>query len=361
MRQSMRLVWVMAGLFYVWSAALRADGPVRLEGSLSGVDDLWRGVEVTLVLDRAVPWSVVEAENGRLLVRIEGLEPSGPLGSRRIAMVPDGVLVTLDAPHRVETAEMKVSGGAARIRIVLRPGADEGVAEAGGEDAAGLVVAIDPGHGGRDPGAERDGVREADLMLSLARMLADELRARGIEAVLVRPGDITRSLPSRITQARAAGAGLLVSLHADALDGGGASGASVYTLSESGGTRADALMAQRHSRGDLISGLDLDGQGDRVAIALMELTRRDALARSEALAGLLARQMDAGGVPMNSRPVRQADLGVLKAADMPSVLVEAGFLSDAGDRARLVTPDGQRQLAIALAEGIARWAGDPGH
>ncbi len=326
---------------------------MRLDPATSGVEARWRGVEVTLGLDRAAPWSILEQAGGALLVRIADLEgEAGPL-PEGLAAVPGGVLVALEAPHRVETAEMRTSEDAAQIRIVLRPA---GTAEAGAApEARPFVVAIDPGHGGRDPGAERDGVREADLMLSLAQTLSEELRGFGIEGVLVRPGDITLSLPSRITQARAAGAGLLISLHADALEGGGAAGASVYTLSETGGTRADALMAQRHSRGDLIGGLDLAQQGDRLAMTLMELTRRDALARSEGLAARLARQMAADGVPMNSRPMRQADLGVLKAADMPSILVEAGFLSDAADRARLVTADGRLVLARALARGIAGW------
>ncbi|MFQ6548288.1 N-acetylmuramoyl-L-alanine amidase family protein [Aestuariibius sp. 2305UL40-4] len=218
------------------------------------------------------------------------------------------------------------------------------------------VIAIDPGHGGRDPGAVTGDLHEADLMLLLARQVAEEIAAQGqVRAVLIREDDSFLGLQARISRARAAGAGALLSLHADALEEGGARGASLYTLSDEALAPASRLMPMRHGPDDLILGVDLSGKDDGVAIALMDLVRQDTAPRSAALARAITAAMETEGVPMNRRPLRHGSLAVLRAADMPSVLIEAGFLSDPEDRARLQTAEGRAAVARAIASGVARW------
>jgi N-acetylmuramoyl-L-alanine amidase len=192
-------------------------------------------------------------------------------------------------------------------------------------------------------------------MLALGVELAEALRRQGVAAVLTRDADRFVSLPARVTVARAAGADVLLSLHADALEEDRARGASVYTLSAEALDDASARVVARHGRDDLIGGLDLQGQDDAVATALLDLARARTQPRSEALAQALIDGLGGAGAGLNSRPLREAPLAVLDAADFPSVLVETGFLSDETDRARLSTPEGRAPIVAGLVAGLLAW------
>lgn len=219
-----------------------------------------------------------------------------------------------------------------------------------------FVVMIDPGHGGIDPGAERDGVSEKELMLSVAFELRDELQQMGdIDVFLTRESDIFVSLQSRVAQAHKFRADLFISLHADALSQGGAQGATVYTLSEEASDAATAYLAARHNRADIIAGSDLTGSDDQVAGILLDLARQETAPRSTALAHALVRSMDVSGGPMNNRPLRHAGFAVLKSADIPSVLVEVGFLSSQRDLDNLRDPIWRSQIIAGMADGILTW------
>jgi len=220
-----------------------------------------------------------------------------------------------------------------------------------------LTIVLDPGHGGIDPGAERDGVREADLVLQFARELRDELRRTGrYDVVLTRDADVFVSLEGRIALSHEAGADLFVSLHADAIAEGLAFGARVYTLAEEASDAASAALAERHNRDDLLAGIDLAGSDDRVARVLMDLARLDNTRRSEALAGHLVAGIRRELGHVHKRPLRQADFSVLKSADIPSVLVELGFLSSARDLEKLQDPVWRAGMAAGLRDGIDAWA-----
>ena len=220
-----------------------------------------------------------------------------------------------------------------------------------------LVIAIDPGHGGIDPGAERGGVTESELMMTLGVELADVLNRTGqIKAVLTRDANYFVSLEARMTAARTAGASALISLHADALEIGSARGASVYTLNDQAQGTASARMAERHERGDLVAGLDLNGQSDRVAGVLMDLARLETGPASDRLADALLTGMSGAGVNLHPRPRREGRLAVLNAPDFASVLIEAGFLSDPQDRAMLQDPVARQKLVRGIADGVIAWA-----
>ncbi len=219
-----------------------------------------------------------------------------------------------------------------------------------------FVVVVDPGHGGIDPGAEREGLFEKDLMLTLAHEFRKALyRAGAGEVVLTRASDGFVSLDARVAIAHRSAADVFISLHADALSEGGAQGATVYTLSDTASDAADAQLAARHNRADLIAGIDLTGSDDGVTGVLLDLARQETEPRSVALAQALVAQMQDAGGPMNSRPLRKAGFSVLKSADIPSVLVEIGFLSSARDLDNIRDPLWRQEIADAMAQAVLKW------
>lgn len=222
-----------------------------------------------------------------------------------------------------------------------------------------LIVVLDPGHGGIDPGAERDGVTEKELMLTFARELQDVLLRDGnFEVVLTRNDDSFVSLDRRVAIAHAAGGQVFISLHADALAEGQAHGATVHLLSDSASDAASAALAERHDRDDLLAGIDLTGQDDQVAGILMDLARQETQPRAERLAQALVKGIAAAELPLNSRPVRRAAFSVLKAPDIPSILLEVGFLSSPRDLKNLRDPAFRQSMAEALLEGLTLWVAE---
>jgi N-acetylmuramoyl-L-alanine amidase len=218
-------------------------------------------------------------------------------------------------------------------------------------------VVLDPGHGGIDPGAERDDVTEAELMLTFGRELKEALlRAGGINVVMTRDEDVFVPLETRISIARSAGADVFLSLHADALAEGEAVGATIYTLAEEASDAASAALAERHDRDDILSGVDLTGQDDVVAQVLMDMARAETAPRSERLSEALAEAIKAEGLKMHRIPRQRAGFSVLKSADIPSALIEIGFLSSARDFERLVDPEWRARMARALVAGVQAWA-----
>jgi N-acetylmuramoyl-L-alanine amidase len=376
----------------IWAgSALAQDlaGLARLDAAASRVEDRDGGLAVTLYLSQPVPWRAYVLDAPRRLVLdfrevdFRGADSASMLtggAATGLRMGPVGpgwsrLVADLAAPLVIGTAGMTVDdlSGTALVEVRLVPvDPDEFAARAGVPPGAGweasappsppvpprddvLTVVIDPGHGGIDPGAIRDDLTEAGLMLVLGLELAEAVNRAGMRAVLTREADVFVPLAQRMTIARAAGADLLVSLHADALEMDAARGASVYTLSQAALDDASARMAERHERGDLLAGLDLSGQDDTIATTLMDLARLETAPASARLADALVAGLTEAGARVNSRPRREGPLAVLNAADFPSVLVEVGFLSDAGDRERLTTPEGRAMIVAGLVAGLSAW------
>uniref|UniRef100_UPI001CD757DB N-acetylmuramoyl-L-alanine amidase family protein n=1 Tax=Xinfangfangia pollutisoli TaxID=2865960 RepID=UPI001CD757DB len=220
-----------------------------------------------------------------------------------------------------------------------------------------IVVVIDPGHGGIDPGAERDGQKEADLMLSFARELKELLLRDGrFNVVMTREEDVFVPLESRISIARAAGGQVFLSLHADAIAEGEAQGATIYTLSEEATDAASEALAERHDRDDLLAGVDLSEQDDVVASLLMDMARAETEPRTARLALALEAAIKAEGLRMHRHPRQEAGFSVLKSPDLPSVLLELGFLSSARDMKRLNDAEWRAKMAQALRQALLAWA-----
>jgi N-acetylmuramoyl-L-alanine amidase len=223
----------------------------------------------------------------------------------------------------------------------------------GAADASRPLVVIDAGHGGYDPGASgADGLKESALTLALARALRDELvnRAR-VRVALTRDGDRFLALEERAGIAHRMKADLFISIHADAAADPSARGATIYTLSERASDTEAARIAARENRADMVNGVALGQQRGDVAAILLDLSRRATLERSSLLAGLVLREAR-GALRFRPEPLKSAAFVVLKSADVPSVLFEAGYISNADDASRLLGTQAQAGFAGSFARAI---------
>src|ERR1700736_6060344 len=221
-------------------------------------------------------------------------------------------------------------------------------------DARDLIIAIDAGHGGEDPGAiGKNGTREKDVVLAIARALAQRVNAEpGMRAVLTRDGDYFVPLRDRMRRARAQQADLFVSIHADSIRDRSVDGSSVYILSQRGATdEASRWLAERENASDLIGGVSLDDKGDVLASVLLDLSQSASLPASQAAAERVLRQLNQVG-EVRKPQVQQARFMVLKSPDIPSMLVETAYISNPLEERRLRGPAHQAKLAAAIHQGV---------
>ncbi len=221
------------------------------------------------------------------------------------------------------------------------------------------TIVIDAGHGGIDPGAESvAGYHEKEITLATARLLRRALEQTGrYKVVLTRDSDVYLKLHERVARARAAHGDLFISLHADSVVNDRATrGASIYTLSETASDAESDRYAQRENRADAIGGVDLGDQSDDVAGILVDLTVRETVNDGNRLAGMMVDALEHQGVSLlPSAPHRSAGFAVLKSPDIPSVLIEMGYLSDISDARALADPRHQAQIANAITDGVDRY------
>jgi len=274
---------------------------------------------------------------GTVQVRASLLEPSGRYGHR--------LVIDLVDPERRRAATTAPPGpDPAREPDALRP----------------VVIAIDPGHGGEDPGAiGRHGAREKDIVLALARKLAKRIdREPGMRAVLVRDGDYYVDLRRRMEIARARRADLFVSIHADAFRDPRVHGSSVYVLSRSGASsEAARWLAERENAADLVGGVTLQDKDEVLRSVLLDLSQTAALQASIDVAGELLRELGGLG-KVHRRTVQHAGFAVLKSPDVPSLLVETAFISNPDEEKRLRDARHQDAIAAALHAGIRNYFRD---
>lgn len=218
------------------------------------------------------------------------------------------------------------------------------------------VVVIDPGHGGIDPGAIGvKGTAEKEVVLAFARELTAALQAGGrYKIVLTRSEDVFLSLRDRVRVARNNNADLLIALHADALRRAGTRGATVYTLSDRGSDAEAEALAQKENRADIIGGVDLGAESEEITGILIDLAQRETRNHSTVFAKHLAKELKPV-TRLTSRPIRSAGFRVLKAPDVPSVLLELGYLSSKPDEALLTSPDWRKRLAKSVSAAIDQY------
>ena len=229
-------------------------------------------------------------------------------------------------------------------------------------DARDLIIAIDAGHGGEDPGAiGKNGTREKDVVLAIARALAQRVNGEpGMRAVLTRDGDYFVPLRDRMRRARAQQADLFVSIHADSIRDRSVDGSSVYILSPRGATdEASRWLAERENASDLIGGVSLDDKGDVLASVLLDLSQSASLSASQMAAEHVLQQLNQVG-EVRKPQVQQARFMVLKSPDIPSMLVETAYISNPQEERRLRGTAQQAKLAAAIHQGVrAYFYADP--
>ncbi len=216
------------------------------------------------------------------------------------------------------------------------------------------LVVIDAGHGGHDPGAISPfgAKREKDITLAIARAIRDDLIAAGrVRVALTREDDRFLVLRERSAIARNLGANLFISIHADSAGAGEASGATVYTLSEVASDREAAALAQRENKADIINGVNLGGENAEIASILVDLAQRESMNSSAYFAKLIKREAGQD-IGFRSDYHRMAGFAVLKSPDMPSVLLEVGYVTNESDVTRLQSSAGQKQIANGLRKAI---------
>ncbi len=388
-----RGVAAVAGLV-LWAVPLLAQeftALARVDMDQSVIDDNGSEVVATFALSQPVPWRVrVLDAPPRVILDMREADWSG-VGD--LAELSDHVVtlragpfrpgwsrlvMQLDQPMIVDQAGM-TTGGDVQLSVTLRAATQEEFAQKASlpepanwalpaparleappaKKDGPIVVILDPGHGGIDPGAERGGLKEAEVMLTFARELKEVLLRTGdFEVVLTRDSDTFIPLEERSTLARSAGAGVFVSLHADALAEGEAVGATIYTLAQDASDEAARALAERHDRDDLLAGVDLTQQDDLVATVLMDMARTETAPRIDRLSAALEAAMTTAGIKMHRQPRQEAGFSVLKSPDIPSVLIELGFLSSERDRARLADAQWRAKMVGAIRDGLVAWAAE---
>lgn len=216
-----------------------------------------------------------------------------------------------------------------------------------------VIIAIDAGHGGDDPGASgRHGTKEKDVVLAIARKLEKLIRQQhGMRPVMIRTGDYYVSLRKRMKKAREMKADLFISIHADAFRDGRARGASVWVLSQKGASsEAGRWLAESENSADLIGGVSLDDKGDLLASVLLDLSQNATIAASLDIGELMLGELK-HMTKVHKPRVEQAGFVVLKSPDIPSILVETGFISNAREERKLRDPAYQLKLATAILRG----------
>ncbi len=254
--------------------------------------------------------------------------------------------VTSHAPLRVPDYVIRVKlppvGGLVGLPVIEGP-----------PDASRPLVVIDAGHGGHDPGASGpNGQREKDITLNLAMSLREALiRSGRVRVAMTRADDRFLVLEERSGIARRLGADLFISIHADAADNPQASGATIYTLSDVASDAEAQRMAARENKADVVNGVVLGGRSDAVTSILVDLSRREASANSVKFADLVLREGQ-GKLPFHNEPQRKAGFVVLKSLDMPSVLLEAGYISNSADAMAMGQEAWRQGFAATLSNAI---------
>lgn len=255
--------------------------------------------------------------------------------------------------HRLVIDLYDAQGAAAKQKVVkVEPHAAQGPRE--------IVIAIDAGHGGEDPGAVgRRGTREKDVVFQIARRLQRLVgKEYGMRPVMIREGDYYVSLRDRYAKAREAKADLFVSIHADGFNDQRARGSSVYVLSERGATTAAAaFLAEQENAADRIGGVSLEDKDDLLKTVLLDLSQAATIEDSLEVAGYIHNNLGRVG-RLHSRRVQQAGFAVLKSPDVPSVLVETAFITNPTEEKNLRSPQHQEKVAQAVMQGVRAYFAD---
>lgn len=305
---------------------------------------------------------VIDLKEGRLASALQNMPAGvGSVNTIRTGVLANGQLrVVLDLNENVRsrsfTAGPNPQYGDRLVIDLERSGALQTVKRASESYRPGrdVVIAIDAGHGGHDPGSVgRNKTREKDVALAVSKRLAARINAeRGMRAVLVRTGDYYIDHRRRMQIAQEKGADLFVSIHADAFKDRRANGATVYALSLKGASDEEArLLAERENKSVQIGGVSLDGKDDVLASVLLDLSQNASLSASLDVGSDIVSEMGRV-VKVRRKTVQQAGFLVLKSPDMPSLLIETAYISNPSEEKMLRNGSHQEKLAKAITAGV---------
>ena len=335
-------------------------------GKTRVVLDLSKPAEHSIFTLRGPDRLVVDLKDGRLAQRLTSDMPNGvgTVRSIRSGVRANGQLrVVLDLNANVRsrsfTAGPNSQYGDRLVIDLQHSGSPQTVKRASESYRPGrdIVIAVDPGHGGHDPGAVgKARTREKDVALAISRKLAARINAeRGMRAILIRDGDYYVDHRKRMAIARQNNADLFVSIHADAVDDRRANGATVYALSLKGASDEEArLLAERENASVYVGGVSLDDKDKVLAEVLLDLSQNAALSASLEAGSSVIGELNKI-VKVRRKTVQQAGLIVLKSPDMPSILVETAYISNPTEEKRLKDPSHQSKLANAVLAGIRNY------
>jgi N-acetylmuramoyl-L-alanine amidase len=276
-------------------------------------------------------------------IQTSAAAPAGDAGHR--------LVIDIATPGATASVAAAVAVTPPSQPIAIRP------AHAPADSGRDIIVAVDAGHGGVDPGASgKRGTREKDIVLAVAKLLAARINQEpGMKAVLTRDGDYFITLPERTRRARRAKADLFVSIHADAIANPDVSGSSVYILSERGASsEAARWLAETENSADLKGGVKLDDKDPVLQGVLLDLTQTASISASMVAAENVLKSLHRVGEVRKPR-VQQAGFIVLKSPDIPSMLVETAFISNREDERKLNLPAHRQKLANAIFNGIEQY------
>jgi N-acetylmuramoyl-L-alanine amidase len=362
-------IWAMLGMLAaspVWSVEVHDVRLWRAPDHTRIVFDLTGPAEHKLIVLENPGRIVIDVENTSIKAGVTDLELAGtPVRLVRTG-IRDGddlrVVLELGAVVNPRSFFLKANDKAGdRLVLDLYDKSPQKTAvvtkSAKHTDKRDIIIAIDAGHGGEDPGAiGPNRQREKDVVLAIAKELNALLKAdKGFNPTMIRTGDYYVSLRGRRDLARKRQADLFVSIHADAFKRKEAHGASVYALSTRGATStAASYLAQRENSSDLVGGVTLSDKDDLLAGVLADLSMTSTLDNSLKLGSKVLRNMDKVA-KLHKKNVEQAGFAVLKSPDIPSILVETGFISNPGESKLLVTSSYQKKMARAIHAGIREW------
>lgn len=375
------------------SHAQSADIPLALSAQVTGSED---AMEITLVFDREVdalpqllnhPWRLVlDFERLGFGFEVDQAKWSGFVNDMRwgdMSDVNSRIIFEMDKPFRIAQIDTRKNAQADTFSLVLSlEQSDSDTFKAAmidnmrtnavvqrstksdrlGGDAKPVIakkftVVIDPGHGGIDSGAiGLHKTQEKEIVLEFAKELEAKLEAEGnIDAILTRDSDVFIPLNDRVRFARQSNADLFISVHADSIREKYVRGATVYTISDKASDSVAARIAETENRADEIAGINFDDEPEDVADILVDLARRETLGFSVQFARLAVTNLKKETKMINN-PHRHAGFRVLRAPDVPSVLIELGYLSNTEDEKQLQQPVWRDKIAAQIAESVSRFA-----
>ncbi len=337
------------------------------DGSTRAVLDLSKPADYKLFTLANPDRLVLDLSGGSLAGGFRAPSPNGVVSGLRTGKPSEGDLrVVFDLAGSVQPrSRIEREGDSARLVVELL-GGKGGAAKAAPartiEDVIGrgerkLIIAIDAGHGGKDPGAIGPTRKfEKDITLAMARELAAQIDADpGMQAFLVRDRDVFIPLHERYQRAREAQADLFISIHADAAHNKAAAGASVYVLSLRGASsEAARWLADQENAADLVGGVELDARDKNLAAVLLDLSQNATMRVSDDVAGEVLAALKGVG-KTHKHQIERANFVVLRSPDVPSMLVETGFITNPGEEARLSDPAYRKRMAGAIVTGVRNY------